>query len=136
MVNTSRRNAQILVVEDNNIVRYLIEIVLTSEDNWQPTSVGDGETAIKLWQNGNFDLILMDMMLPGIDGIETTRRIRSIEKINNRHHTPIIFLTSVEEKNFCLECIAAGADDCIIKPADLEEVVDKIYEYIPEEALN
>jgi CheY-like chemotaxis protein len=130
MVNAPGRNPQILIVEDNQTVQFLIEVVLANEGQWQPTSVDDGETAIKLWENGHFDLILMDMLLPGIDGIETTKIIRAIEKENGRTHTPIIFLTSVEENNFCQECIDAGADDFITKPVDMEIVIDKIYKHL------
>ncbi|MEJ0040539.1 MAG: response regulator [Gammaproteobacteria bacterium] len=102
---------RILVVEDNAANRYVAEALLTSLE-CPVTIVESGEEALARLEKEEFDLILMDCQMPGLDGFETTRRARRLL----RRHVPVIAMTanaSVEDRQRCLE---AGMDDFLPKP--------------------
>jgi len=113
---------RILVVDDDSINRKLIrhmiekigaEVILTSS----------GAEAIKAFQESAFDLILMDVQMPGMDGLETTRRIRGLEKQTGALHPTLIsaLTANTGEKNRQL-CFEAGMDIFLSKPVHLEEL--------------
>lgn len=110
----------ILVVEDEEKIARLLELELEYE-GYHVTKVMDGLEAFAAYKNGNWDLILLDVMLPGISGIELLRRIRLTNKT-----TPVLLLTakgSVEDKVSGLDY---GANDYIAKPFQIEEVLARI----------
>jgi two-component system, OmpR family, response regulator len=110
----------ILVVEDEEKIARLLELELEYE-GYHVTKVMDGLEAFAAYKNGNWDLILLDVMLPGISGIELLRRIRLTNKT-----TPVLLLTakgSVEDKVSGLDY---GANDYITKPFQIEEVLARI----------
>ena len=104
----------ILVAEDNDINRRLIRLQLESTGA-EITTATDGRQALETAMARPFDLIVMDLHMPGLDGLEVTRRIRTQEGPNR--HSPIVALTA---DNFSIEpeeLKRQGFDDCIIKPA-------------------
>jgi signal transduction histidine kinase/CheY-like chemotaxis protein len=108
---------RILVVEDNPANRYVAEALLAGMD-CPATIVEGGEQALRLLQEQDFDLILMDCQMPGMDGYETTRRIRGM--LDRR--VPIIAMTAnamADDRNHCL---AAGMDDFLPKPFNRAEL--------------
>ncbi|MEH7084212.1 response regulator transcription factor [Neobacillus drentensis] len=110
----------ILVVEDEEKIARLLEIELEYE-GYVVTKVMDGLEAFEAYKNGKWDLILLDVMLPGISGIELLRRIRLNDQI-----TPVLLLTaksSVEDKVSGLDY---GANDYITKPFQIEEVLARV----------
>ncbi|MEH7075254.1 response regulator transcription factor [Neobacillus drentensis] len=110
----------ILVVEDEDKIARLLELELEYE-GYKVTKVMDGFEAFEAYKKGNWDLILLDVMLPGISGIELLRRIRLNDK-----HTPVLLLTaksSVEDKVSGLDY---GANDYITKPFQIEEVLARV----------
>ncbi|MGG3469886.1 response regulator transcription factor [Neobacillus pocheonensis] len=110
----------ILVVEDEEKIARLLELELEYE-GYQVTKVMDGLEAFDAYRSGKWDLVLLDVMLPGLSGIELLRRIR----INDKH-TPVLLLTakgSVEDKVSGLDY---GANDYITKPFQIEEVLARI----------
>ncbi|MEH7375209.1 response regulator transcription factor [Neobacillus drentensis] len=110
----------IMVVEDEEKIARLLELELEYE-GYTVTKVLDGLEAFQVYKNGNWDLILLDVMLPGISGIELLRRIRLHDK-----NTPVLLLTakgSVEDKVSGLDY---GANDYITKPFQIEEVLARI----------
>lgn len=110
----------ILIVEDEEKIARLLELELEYE-GYHVTKVMDGLEAFAAYKNGNWDLILLDVMLPGISGIELLRRIRLTNKT-----TPVLLLTakgSVEDKVSGLDY---GANDYITKPFQIEEVLARI----------
>jgi two-component system, OmpR family, response regulator len=110
----------ILVVEDEEKIARLLELELEYE-GYQVTKVMDGLEAFDAYKTGKWDLILLDVMLPGISGIELLRRIRQNDKT-----TPVLLLTakgSVEDKVSGLDY---GANDYITKPFQIEEVLARI----------
>lgn len=110
---------RVLVVEDNKVNR-VVAIGLLSRLNCRVTAVEDGLGAIRTAAGSEFDLILMDVNLPGLDGFETTARIRRQEEPGR--HTPIIAMTAramAGDRQLCLE---AGMDDYVSKPLSLADL--------------
>ena len=88
----------------------------------QPTVVADGEQAVAAVADGEFDLILMDVQMPGTDGIEATRRIRALEgEIEDR--VPIIALTAHAMSGDRDRCLEAGMDEYLSKPVNISELI-------------
>ena len=115
---------RILLVEDNPINRKLA-IAMLIRDGHEITSVDNGEEAVSRSTDGNFDLILMDVMMPGMDGLEATRQIREKERPTGRH-VPIIAITARAMTGDREKCIDAGMDDYISKPIIFSELQEKI----------
>ncbi|MBL4868940.1 MAG: diguanylate cyclase [Pseudomonadales bacterium] len=103
---------KVLVVEDNKPISMVISHIIKGMNHQVDVAV-DGETAISLFQKEKYDLILMDVEMPGIDGYETTRRIR---KLSGETWFPIIFLSANTEDTYLASGIEAGGDDYLSKP--------------------
>jgi len=122
----SGRGLSILVAEDNEINALLARALLVKLGH-RPTMAESGAAAIESWLAARaggapYDCVLMDLHMPGMDGLEATRRIRAIEAEHDGAHTPIIALTanvSVEDRDACL---AAGMDGFLFKPLDRERL--------------
>jgi two-component system, OmpR family, response regulator len=116
----STKKGSILVVEDEEKIARVLELELEYE-GYDVSKAIDGLEALEAYRTGNWDLILLDVMLPGLSGIEILRRIRK-----NDLHTPVILLTaksSVEDKVSGLDL---GANDYITKPFQIEELLARI----------
>ena len=110
----------ILIIEDEiGIVQFLQQGL--EEEGYQITTVLDGLKGFELAQNGNFDLILLDWMLPKMVGIDICRAIR----LKNTG-TPIIFLTANDTVQETIEGLKAGANDYIKKPFSFDELLERI----------
>ena len=107
---------RILIVDDDANIAELIALYLTKEC-FDTKMVGDGEAALADFQEYNPDLILLDLMLPGIDGYEVCRDIRKTSQV------PIIMLSAKGEVFDRVLGLELGADDYIIKPFDPKELV-------------
>lgn len=107
----------ILIVEDHPDIRANMEDYLDPEE-FTLTIACDGETALEAVQRDSFDAILLDIMLPGIDGLEVCRHIRAELNL----HTPILMLTARDTLPDKLEGYDAGTDDYLTKPFALEEL--------------
>lgn len=114
-----QRKKRILIVEDEKdiaeILKYNVE-----KQGYEAEVANDGEKGLALGLSGTFDLILLDVMLPKMDGFEICRRIR------NRLETPIIMLTAREEENDKIMGLDLGADDYMTKPFSLGELLSRI----------
>lgn len=114
----------ILVVEDNQFNQKLIQAQLAAL-GFSCTLAADGLEALERYQHTEFDLILTDIKMPNMDGLELTRRIRALEADNNRH-TRIIGCSANAMESDQLAAVLAGTDDYIVKPvskADLERAI-------------
>ncbi|UFH45810.1 response regulator transcription factor [Flavobacterium galactosidilyticum] len=110
----------ILIVEDEaGIVQFLKQGL--EEEGYQITSVSDGLKGFEIIQKEDFDLILLDWMLPKMTGLELCKAIRL-----NNNHTPIIFLTAKDTVQETIEGLKAGANDYIKKPFSFDELVERI----------
>jgi DNA-binding response OmpR family regulator len=114
---------KILIAEDNVTTRRILETILVKWD-YDVISACDGNDAWeKLQENDPPKLIILDWMMPGINGVEICRRLRRADPVDPIY---IILLTSRDEKNDVVEGLGAGADDYISKPFDTEELRARI----------
>lgn len=127
--NKTNNTQSILVVEDNHINYLVAERFLTSLD-LSAVRAERGEEAVALFQGARFELVLMDCMLPGIDGYEATRKIREYEKQHHLRPCHIIALTADVSKENRQRCIDAGMDDYMSKPFDFKVLAEKITQVI------
>jgi two-component system alkaline phosphatase synthesis response regulator PhoP len=111
---------RILLVEDEKHIAEGITLNLEQE-GYEIAWAADGAAALKYYERGVFDLIILDIMLPGVDGLEICRRIRA--KLGTE---PILFLTARDSLDDKKDGLAIGADDYITKPFDLEELILRI----------
>lgn len=107
---------RVLVVDDNDI-NLRVATALLEKAGCVPTPLTDGAAAIAAVREGDFDAVLMDCQMPGVDGFEATRRIRALGGV--RGHVPIIALTASVLPEEIERCRAAGMDDWLGKPVTL-----------------
>ncbi len=120
----------ILVVEDNDINALLARALLAKLGH-RPTIASTGAAAIESWLSARaagtpYDLVLMDVHMPGIDGLEATRRIRAAEAERGDTHTRIIALTANALSEDRETCLAAGMDGFLTKPLDRERLAEAL----------
>jgi CheY-like chemotaxis protein len=121
-------HGRVLVVEDDAVNCQVIELFL-KKVQVAVKFAGDGETAIRLATTETFDAILMDCQLPGIDGLETTRRLR--RKLEGGRPVRIIALTANAGRSIRDACLAAGMDDFLTKPLRFEQLVETLNRNLP-----
>ena len=109
---------RILAVDDERPIAELLRISLTRA-GYECTCAYDGISAANLIEKDNFDLILLDIMLPGIDGFELMEYIRSTD-------TPVIFLTAKNAVADRVKGLRMGAEDYIVKPFDILELLARV----------
>lgn len=114
----ARAAGRVLVVEDDPSNQRVIRILLERE-GLEIATVGDGLAAVERAVTENWDLVLMDLRMPGIDGLEATRRIR--QRLNGRP-LPIVALTADAMEGNRAACLEAGMDDFLSKPVRLQEL--------------
>lgn len=112
-------NARILVVDDDPAIAEMIGIVLRGE-GFEPSFADDGHAALAAFRQTRPELVLLDLMLPGLDGIEVCRRIRLESGI------PIIMLTAKGEPADVVDGLESGADDYVVKPFNPKELVARV----------
>jgi signal transduction histidine kinase/CheY-like chemotaxis protein len=127
-----RRSLSVLVAEDNEINALLTRVLLTKLGH-RPAVATSGAEALETWQAARaagtpFDMVLMDLHMPGLDGLEAARRIRAAEAETGARRTPIVALTAdafAEEREACLD---AGMDGFLVKPLDRERLAATLAE--------
>lgn len=120
MEQRSEQNVCILVVDDEQDIRRIIRILLESS-GYQVAEAPNGLAAVEyIRQQPNVDLVLMDIMMPGLNGIEASRAIRE------RCSAPILFLTAKTQERDKLEAYQAGGDDYLAKPFSHAELMMKV----------
>ncbi|SFV20528.1 two-component system, OmpR family, response regulator MtrA [Micrococcus terreus] len=111
--------AKILVVDDDEALSEMIGIVLRN-DGFEPTFCADGSQALAAFRSARPDLVLLDLMLPGMDGIEVCRAIRA------ESDTPIVMLTAKSDTSDVVRGLESGADDYVPKPFKPAELVARV----------
>lgn len=126
---------KILVVDDNAGNKLLLQYSL--DGFFEVDFASNGLSAINKFKQSKYDLILMDIHMPELDGIETTRRIRQMELENNEkginadiERTPIFALSSNMFREQKIKCIEAGMDDYIMKPIHSKALIERIHNYL------
>lgn len=112
-------SSRILVVDDEERIRRLLKMYLEKE-GYTIDEAEDGESALRLASSTDYALILLDVMLPGIDGIEVCSRLRQVKA------TPVIMLTAKGEEMNRVQGFEVGADDYVVKPFSPREVIYRV----------
>jgi DNA-binding response OmpR family regulator len=111
---------RILVIEDNHDIARLVELHL-KDLSYQVDMDTDGRTGLERAMKGNYDLIILDIMLPGLDGLEVCRRLRSASR-----HTPVLMLTARTTELDRVLGLELGADDYLTKPFSIMELLARV----------
>jgi len=111
---------RILVVEDDTNTRKLMCAVLKRQ-GFEPLQAEDGNKALAVMENEHIDLVVLDLMMPGMDGYALTKELRAAWK-----HLPILMVTAKQEPSDKREGFLAGTDDYMTKPVDEEEMILRI----------
>ncbi len=121
--------AKILIVEDEKAIADIVAFNLVRE-GYETNVVYDGDEGLKQALSGEYDMMLLDVMLPGIDGFEVCRRLREVSAM------PVIMLTAREEETDKVFGLEIGADDYITKPFSMRELLARIRANLRRNATN
>jgi CheY-like chemotaxis protein len=119
------RSLQIMLADDNAVNRQLGRRLLEKNGHLVVLAV-DGKEAVRLYQEGRFDLVLMDVQMPEMNGFEATAAIRLLERRLD-YRTPIIAMTAMAMKGDREACLAAGMDEYVSKPLQVDDLLEKIH---------
>lgn len=121
---------KILLVEDNLLNQKVVMFNL-KKLNYNITAKTNGREALEEVRNNTFDLILMDIMLPEMNGMEITEEIRKLEKQNKvKNPVPIIALTANTYDNDREKCLSVGMNEYLAKPFNAQQLIDMIKKFI------
>jgi PAS domain S-box-containing protein len=120
-------SARVLVVEDSQGNQMVAEALLTNA-GCEVRLANDGEEAIRAVSEDHFDIVLMDLSMPNMDGLEATRRIRAMEGASSS--VPIIALTANAFTDDREKCVDAGMNDFIAKPINKSNLLDRIFYWV------
>lgn len=121
------RRARILVADDEPIGVNLVGAILRRA-GYEITSATDGEAALRRFREYVHDLVLLGIMLPKLDGFEVCARLREWSTV------PIIMLTAVPDERDKARCFRLGANDYLVKPFSIDELVGKVQAALPPES--
>ncbi|AZV78706.1 response regulator [Parasedimentitalea marina] len=126
---------KILIAEDNKTNQFVLRKLL------EPTGAnlsfcGDGLEAVKVFREQPFNLVLMDVSMPGLDGLSATKEIRAFEAENRREECPIIAITANASKTDQEKCLAAGMSCALAKPVRKQELYNALARWIPRAPLH
>lgn len=129
ITDTRIQNKIILLVEDNldnqKLARKMLE-----RGGYQVQIVASGEEAVDKMANGDYDLVLMDIQMPGMNGFEASMKIREMESRQARERTPIVALTAHALSGYREECLKHGMDDYLTKPIRKKTLLDTIDKWL------
>ena len=124
---------KILLVEDN-LMNQKVVMYNLKKLNCTITPVSNGKEALEIFKNNNYDLVLMDIMLPEMNGYEITIEIRKFEKLNEiKNPVTIIALTANTFENDKEKCFSVGMNEYLSKPFTAQQLIKKIEKYIQSE---
>ena len=124
------KNMKILVVDDFSTMRRIIKNLLRDLGFNNTSEADDGSSALPVLQNGNFDFLITDWNMPGMQGIDLLKAVRSDEKLVK---LPVLMVTAESKRDQIVEAAQAGVNGYIVKPftaATLKEKIEKIFERI------
>ena len=127
--------AHILLVDDNEDNRNLLSLYL-QDTPFTLTTAENGKEAVKIFMRSRFDIIIMDIEMPIMDGYEATRQVRQWEKEQKMEATPIIALTAHAFVRFKKKCMAAGCSDYLTKPVRRDTLLHTIATHLKQEQIN
>jgi len=114
---------RVLFVEDNEVNRRVVHAMLTA-GGFEMSEAGDGATGLRMIDAHDYDLVLMDLRMPGMDGMTVIRHIRA--RADHKASLPVIVVTADAGSTIDADCKAAGADEVILKPVSMTSLYDTI----------
>jgi CheY-like chemotaxis protein/HPt (histidine-containing phosphotransfer) domain-containing protein len=123
---------KILLAEDDLISRRLIKILI-DKIGYNIKTVENGQQVIEEMKNNDYDLILMDIQMPVLDGLEATKKIRDMESSEKLRRVPVIAVTAHAMVGDREKCLNSGMDDYMTKPIEEVELIKKIKQYTKKE---
>ncbi len=123
--NVTDAPVRLLAAEDNQVNQLVLKTLL-NQVGICPVLVDDGRAAVDAWEAEPWDVILMDMQMPVMDGLTATRMIREQERLSGRPRTPIVALTANAMSHHIAEYRAAGMDEFVSKPIDIGKLVEAV----------
>src|SRR5579872_1427181 len=118
-MNATADKSRVLVVDDEPQITRVLRTVLTSQ-GYQVRTAGEGEAALSDFAEWRPELVITDLYMPHMDGVELCRRIRAISSV------PIIVLSVKGEERTKVEALDSGADDCVTKPFGIDELLARV----------
>jgi two-component system OmpR family response regulator len=115
---------RILVVDDEEMIRELVRATLSRDERFELFEAADGATTLQLVRDHDPDLVVLDVRMPGIDGVETCRQIRAE---HGADRPAIIMLTALGQEKDLELYLAAGANDYFIKPFSPRALLEHVY---------
>ncbi|MCE2571498.1 chemotaxis response regulator CheY [Motilimonas eburnea] len=122
------KNMKILIVDDFSTMRRIIKNLLRDLGFNNTHEADDGSTALPMLKNGDFEFLVTDWNMPGMQGIDLLKEVRKDE---NLRHLPVLMVTAEAKREQIIEAAQAGVNGYIVKPftaATLKEKLDKIFE--------
>lgn len=121
------QSKKVLVAEDSSVIQNLTKKILQIQ-NYQISSVKNGEQVLKQLENENFDIILMDINMPIMDGMECAKKIRALDD-KEKSETPIIAITG-NAKNYSMDDFkSVGINEYLPKPLNFDDLVETVKKY-------
>ena len=127
--DASREGTLVLVVDDHPTNRTLL-LRQVHALGYAAESAENGDEALEKWKSARYGIVLTDCNMPGMDGFELTRTIRRLESRTGKY-TPIIACTANALGGEAERCYAAGMDDCLVKPVELAQILEKLDHWLP-----
>ena len=124
------KNMKILVVDDFSTMRRIIKNLLRDLGFTNTSEADDGNTALPMLQNGNFDFLVTDWNMPGMTGIELLKHVREDERLKDM---PVLMVTAEAKRDQIVAAAQAGVNGYVIKPftaAVLKEKIEKIFDRV------
>jgi len=122
-------NSRVLVAEDNATNQFVMKTLLGLV-GIEPKIVSNGQEALDAWRDGVWDVVLMDIQMPVMDGLTATKQLRAAERREGRPRTPIIAVTANAMAHHKAEYLAAGMDEFVAKPIDLVSLLQTMDDLI------
>jgi CheY-like chemotaxis protein len=122
-IGVQQRSVRVLAAEDNLVNQKVLKAIVEPMDV-DLVMVGDGRAAVEAWRAGRFDVVLMDIQMPVMDGIAAAKAIRDAERAEKLARTPILALTANALVHQVEEYLAAGMDGHVAKPIEISKLYD------------
>jgi CheY-like chemotaxis protein/HPt (histidine-containing phosphotransfer) domain-containing protein len=128
----NQMTGRILLAEDN-ITNQNVAVGILKKMGLRAEAVADGEEAVKALETIHYDLVLMDVQMPVMDGLEATRRIRDSRSAVKNHRIPVIAMTAGVMQNDREQCLNAGMNDYVAKPVSPHALAEVLGKWLPKE---
>ncbi|UPT74360.1 MAG: response regulator [Elusimicrobiota bacterium] len=116
---------KILVVDDDPSIREILSIQL-ARLGYEVTAAADGLEALEMLKTSTPDAILLDLMMPRLDGLATCQRLRALEKKAGAKRTPVLFLTARDSTHDKTSAALSGGDEFVPKPVSIQELRERL----------